>query len=503
MSRGRGPGADRPTGRQRGRAAGEASRIAAPGAWARSIVAVVAALVALLAPRASAAADDGVLVVGMTGKYPPFNYFDEQGELAGFDVDFARALCAEIGRRCELRTLQWDGLIGALLAGRIDAVVGSMAITEERSRAVRFSAPYYESGARLFVRPGAGDPRRPGFAIGVTLGTTYEAAAARAFPRAEIRTLKGDTDVVQDLVAGRLDGMITDDHVGAYLLRERGGVVERHGERLLEERIGIPVRPGDEALLAEIDRGIAALRASGKQAELLAKHVDGRTVEGAPAEATQGLAWRSAPRLLGAAARTVALCLVGLGAGALLSLLLAGALVARPLVARPVAAWVDFVRSTPFLVQLFALYFGPPALGLRIDAWTCGALAIALHSSAYLAVILETAYRSVPDGQRLAARSLGLGPGETLRWVLVPQMLPVCTPPALSTVVAMIKDSAVVSSIGVLELTLQTQQLVAATYRPLELYAMAAGLYFVMTWPLLWAGRRLEARWREAGLLHG
>lgn len=475
-----------------------------PSARRRGTATLVALLVALTAflcaSTSRAQEDEDVLIVGLTGKYPPFNYFDEQGELAGFDVDFARALCAEIGRRCELRPLQWDGLIGALLAGRIDAVIGSMAITEERSRAVRFSAPYYESGARLFVRPGAGDPQRPGFAIGVTLGTTYEAAAARAFPRAEVRTLKGDTDVVQDLVAGRLDGMITDDHVGAYMLRERGGIVERRGERLLEERIGIPVRPGREALLADIDRGIATLRASGRQAELLAKHVDGRA---GPARDERGLAARAAPHLLAAAAKTIVLCLVGLGLGGAVALLLAGALVARPLLARPVAAWVDFIRSTPFLVQLFALYFGPPALGLRIDAWTCGALAIAIHSSAYLAEILKAAYRAVPDGQRLAARSLGLGPGETLRWVVFPQMLPICTAPALSTVVAMIKDSAVVSAIGVMELTLQTQQLVASTYRPLELYGLAAGLYFVMTWPLLWAGRRLEARWRAAGLLHG
>lgn len=478
---------------------------------ARVLLVALAALAALVAfrPGVAAAAPGDVLVVGMTGKYPPFNHFDDRGELTGFDVDFARALCAEIGRRCELRTLQWDGLVPALLAGQIDAVVGSMAITEERSRAVLFTAPYYESGARLFVRPGAGDPQRPGFAIGVTLGTTYEAAAARAFPRAVVRTLKGDTDVVQDLVAGRLDGMITDDHVGAYMLRERGGVVERHGDRLLEERIGIPVRPGDEALRAELDRGIAALRASGAQAELLARHVDGgapgggRSADGGAAAEGPGLVARAMPRLLDAALRTVVLCVVGLGLGFAMALLLATALVARPLVSRPVAGWVDFIRATPFLVQLFALYFGPPALGIRVDAWTCGALAIALHSSAYLAEILKTAYRSVPDGQRLAARSLGLGTGETLRWVVLPQMLPVCTAPALNTVVAMIKDSAVVSSIGVLELTLQTQQLVASSYRPLELYGLAAGLYFVLTWPLLWAGRRLEARWREAGLLHG
>jgi arginine/lysine/histidine/glutamine transport system substrate-binding/permease protein len=469
--------------------------------WRRALLGALVALSIASATRVARAEDEDTLVVGLTGKYPPFNYFDERGELAGFDVDFANALCAEMHRRCELRTLQWDGLIGSLLAGRIDAVIGSMAITEERAKAVRFSAPYYESGARLFVKPGAGDPQRPGFAIGVTLGTTYEAVAARAFPRAEVRTLKGDTDIVQDLVAGRLDGMVTDDNVGAYLLRERGGVVERSGERLVEERIGIPVRPGREELLAEIDRGIAQLRSSGRQAELLSKHVDGR--DASKTDEDVGLVARSAPRLIQAAGKTFVLCVAGLGLGAIAASALALALVARPLIARPVAAWVDFIRATPFLVQLFALYFGPPALGLRIDAWTCGALAIALHSSAYLAEIIKTAYRAVPDAQRLAARSLGLTPLESLRWIVVPQMLPVAAAPALGTIVAMIKDSAVVSAIGVMELTLQTQQLVASTYRPLELYGLAACLYFALTWPLLWLGRRLEMRWRRAGLLHG
>lgn len=448
----------------------------------------------------AARADDGVLIVGLTGKYPPFNYIDDRGELVGFDVDFANELCKEIGRRCEFRTLQWDGLLGALLAERIDVVIASMAITEERERAVDFSAPYYESGARLFVAPGAKDPSSPGFRIGVTLGTTYEGLCARAFPNAEVRTLKGDTDVVQDLGAGRLDGMVTDDLVGAYLIRRTGGAVERHGQLLMEERIGIPVKPGRADLLAEINGAIGRMRADGRQRALLAKHLGESESAGAP---PAGLVARTLPRLLHATGRTILLCLVGLGLGVAASIALAFALVGNRWLARPVAAWVDFIRATPFLVQLFALYFGPPALGLTIDAWSSGALAIAIHSSAYLAELLKTAYRAVPDGQRLAARSLGLSPIESLRHVVWPQMLPICAAPALGTVVAMIKDSAIVSAIGVTELTLETQQLVASTYKPIELYAMAAVLYFILTWPLLWAGRRLEKRWRERGLLHG
>ena len=96
--------------------------------------------------------------MGLTGKYPPFNYFDPNGNLTGFDVDVAHALCKDLKRTCEFVPMPWDGILSALLAGKIDAIIGSMAITEARSRQVLFTRPYYESGAQLFTRNGAADP---------------------------------------------------------------------------------------------------------------------------------------------------------------------------------------------------------------------------------------------------------------------------------------------------------------------------------------------------------
>jgi His/Glu/Gln/Arg/opine family amino acid ABC transporter permease subunit len=455
-------------------------------------------------PRAASADStrDGVLVVGLTGKYPPFSYFDERGELAGFDVDFAKALCAEMRLRCELVATEWDSLVASLLTDKIDAVVGSMAITEERSRAVRFSVPYYESGARLFVRPGAREPSTPGFAVGVTLGTTFERIARERFPSAEVRIYKGDTDVLQDLVTGRLDGMITDELVGAYMAHERGAMVEPLGARLLEERMGIPVKPGRDELIAAIDHAVGALRSSGVQRALLEKHL--HVGGGSAASAERTSLWRSAaPLLLRGLGATVLICVAGIGLGIALSLVLAWGALSRGVIAKPTALLIDFVRSTPFMIQLFALYFGPPSLGLSVSAEAAGITAIAVHSAAYLAEVVKTSYRAVPDGQRLAARALGLSPWQSLRHVVGPQMLPIATVPCLNTVVAMIKDSAVVSVIGIYELTLQTQRIISASFRPIELYAVAAAMYFLLTFPLLVAGRRLERRWRDRGLLHG
>lgn len=457
-----------------------------------------------LAPRAASAESgrEGVLVVGLTGKYPPFSYFDERGELAGFDVDFARALCAEMRLGCELVATEWDSLVAALLTDKIDAVVGSMAITEERSRAVRFSVPYYESGARLYVRPGAREATTRGFTVGVTLGTTFERVARERFPQAEVRIYKGDTNVLQDLATGRLDGMITDELVGAYMAHERGAIVEPVGARLLEERMGIPVKPGRDELLAEIDRAVGVLRSSGVQRELLEKHL--HVGDAPPGPGERPALWRSAaPLLLRGLGATLLICVSGIGLGVALSLLLAWGALSKGFVAKPTALLIDFVRSTPFMIQLFALYFGPPSLGLSVSAEAAGITAIAVHSAAYLAEVVKTAYRAVPDGQRLAARALGLSAWQSLRHVVGPQMLPIATVPCLNTVVAMIKDSAVVSVIGIYELTLQTQRIISASFRPIELYAVAAGLYFLLTFPLLVAGRRLERRWRERGLLHG
>ena len=465
------------------------------------LLGVVSAIAALsLIP--ARALGEGELRVGLTGVYPPFNYVDPSGELAGFDVDIARELCASIEKRCVFEILQWDGILSALLAGRIDVVIGSMAITPERERQVRFTAPYYESGAQIFVPSGSrAQPDDAGFRLGVTLGTTYGEVAKVRFPEAAIRTYKSDVASLQDLQAGRLDGLITDKLVGLHMNERYGAELMPLGELLFEERIGIPVHPANEELLEELNAALGELRRSPRYQAIYGRYFGGQV--GAPSgEST--FAWGHSLRLLLAALwATIEVSATGILLGVALAILLAALLILTPApLSRIVAFYVDFIRSTPFLIQLFTLYFGLPAMGVELGAWSSAALAIGIHSSAYLCEIIKVAYQSIPRGQHDAARTLGLSRREELVHVIWPQMLPHLTAPSLNTLVATIKDSAIVSVISVHELTMQAQQLISISFRPMEFYLLTACLYFVITYPLLLAGRSLERRYRTQGLLH-
>jgi len=437
--------------------------------------------------------------VGLAGKYPPFNFFSPDGTLIGFDVEFANELCRRIKRRCEFRILQWDGIVSAVATGKIDTVIGSMGITEERARAVRFSIPYYESGAQIFLRDPASAPDDlAGLKIGITLGTTYQPFAEDKFPNAIKRYYKGDIEVLQDIKQGRLDGIMTDKLVGFFMKREYGVDISPWKGLQFVEQMGIPVAPDNLVLVEAINAAISDIRKSEMYLKLFDKYF------GEGSRPTGSYTWGSMLALMGQALwSTVKISVSGLALGFLLALLLAGAMLALPrALAILVAFWVDFIRATPFLVQLFILYFGLPAVGIQLDAWTAGFIGIALHSSAYMAEVLKIAYASIPIGQHQAAKTLGLEPLESLRHVIAPQMLPLVTVPLLNTFVSMIKDSAIISVISVHELTMQTQQLISATFKPMELYLMAAALYFAVTFPLLLLGRRLEKRYRAKGLLH-
>lgn len=463
---------------------------------------VLASIVASLASPTRA--ERAELRVGLTGAYPPFNYVEPSGRLSGFDVDVAKELCAAIRRECVFEVLQWDGILSALLARRIDVVIGSMAVTPQRAAQVRFTRPYYESGAQLFTRPGAGPEDAPGFRVGVTLGTTYGEVARKRFPSAEIRTYKGDTAALQDLQAGRLDAIVTDRLVGFHMNERYGAGLVARGEPLFRESMAIPVHPDDDRLLAELNRALDELLGSARYGELFRRYFGDGTGAGVVPEGEGDFSWAGSLRLLlRALGRTLHVSALGILLGIALAIVLAFLLLAlpRPL-ARPVAFYVDFVRSTPFLIQLFTLYFGLPAIGLDLGAFTAAVVAIGIHSSSYLGEIVKVAYQSIPSGQRAASRSLGLTFREEIRHVIGPQMLPHLTTPSLNTLVATIKDSAIVSVISVHELTMQAQQLISASFRPMELYLLTAVLYFAITYPLLFAGRRLERRYRAKGLLH-
>jgi polar amino acid transport system permease protein len=150
--------------------------------------------------------------------------------------------------------------------------------------------------------------------------------------------------------------------------------------------------------------------------------------------------------------------------------------------------------GTPLLLQLFLIYFGLVQIGIDLPAFVAGIIGLGLHFSVYNSELIQTAILSVDKGQMEAARTLGLSRTEALRKVVVPQAVRAVIPPIGNNMIALLKDSALVSVIGVSELTLSAQRAIGATYRPFEFYLLAAACYYVINLAMEWMQRKIERR---------
>ncbi|WP_419174240.1 amino acid ABC transporter permease [Desulfosediminicola sp.] len=175
-------------------------------------------------------------------------------------------------------------------------------------------------------------------------------------------------------------------------------------------------------------------------------------------------------------------------------------LAANPFLRWPAMFYIWLIRSTPLLVQLFIIYFGFPQMGIDLGPFASGVLGLALNVGAYNAETIRGGIISVPKGQTEAARSLGMSGALSMRKIILPQALRIIIPPLGNNFVILIKDTSLVSTITLVELTLTAQRLIGSTYKPFEMYVMAAALYAVLTTAasllLTWVERRTrkEAR---------
>lgn len=170
------------------------------------------------------------------------------------------------------------------------------------------------------------------------------------------------------------------------------------------------------------------------------------------------------------------------------------ALYAPWLVRQPFRLIEWLFMGTPLLLQLFLIYFGLVQIGIDLPAFVAGIIGLGLHFAVYNSELIQTAILSVDKGQMEAARTLGLSRGEALRKVVVPQAVRAVIPPIGNNMIALLKDSALVSVIGVSELTLSAQRVIGKTYRPFEFYLLAAACYYVINLAMEWVQRKIERR---------
>jgi polar amino acid transport system permease protein len=158
------------------------------------------------------------------------------------------------------------------------------------------------------------------------------------------------------------------------------------------------------------------------------------------------------------------------------------------------AAYVETLRNIPFIILLFVVYYGLPFSGIRLPATLVGTVALALFASTYYAEIVRAAILALPRGQFESARAIGMSPASAMRHVVAPQILRALVPPSTNMTLTMMKESAVLSSITVPELTYQSLVVQGNTFAPFEVFAAVASIYWLIAIVIAEASRRLERR---------
>ena len=467
-------------------------------------------MLALLLGGSVFAEDARELKVALTGKYPPFSMYDANGELVGFDVDVARAVAERLGRTATFVPTEWDGILPGLLSGKYDVIIGSMAITAERREQVNFSSPYYESGAQLFIHSDRQDELHSiedcgGLRLGVVLGESFEQYLREKHPEIVTVTYKSTVDIFADVRNGRLSGFVSDRLLGAYQIKEHNQPFLPAGPVLYSEEMGIPVVKERPDLLSKVNGALDEMDADGELDRLFSKWFG---LQASPGEAEGHSRMRPATiiRMLGLGfAVTLLIALASITIGFLLAVP-EGIVLNNPRIFgyRLIRLFNDFLRGTPVLIQLFFVYFGvggwlAARTGINIPAVLSAILTLGLNASAYMAEVVRSGLMAVPRGQREAAAALGFNPVETFRYIVWPQAFRIALPPLVNSVVALIKDTALVSVITVAEVVRQAQSIISVTFDPVRYYLIVAVMFFCVTFPLMKISGRLEARIRSRG----
>ena len=449
----------------------------------------------------------------------PYTFYaaDRPGELLGFEVDIAVELGRRLGRRAEFFQNAWDGLVPALNRGDCEVVINGLEVTPERAREVAFTRPYYIFQQQLTVRREETAIRALGDLAGRRVGTLSGSLARdllAAVEGAVLVTYSGQVEPYQDLALGRIDAVLLDVPIAVYYAADDQRL-KPAGPPFGEGFYAIALRKGDTALAAEVDQALAAMIADGSLRGILTRwklwsQVQERLGEGPALLARSSAAaapgehalrpprhWaRYLPALFSGALTTLGLSLVSMLLAVTLGLLLALAgLYGGGIVSRLATIYVEVIRGTPLLVQLYLLYYGVAGLGLKLPALVAAILGLGLNYAAYEAEIYRAGILAVPYGQWEAAGSLGMTGFLAFRRIILPQAVRTILPPMTGDFVALFKDTSIVSTIAVVELSKQYQILSKSSMKYLEIGLLTAALYLMMSVPLGWLSRRLEAIW--------
>ena len=237
-----------------------------------SSVAVLVLLCTLVSGACSKASTKYIIATDAT--WPPFEYVNDQNQIVGFDIDLMNAIAKSAGIEIEYQNVAFDPLLAGMAQGTYDAAISSITITEDRSKSMLFSNPYYVAGQMIVTKKSntsiTNADSLQGKTLGAQLGTTGE-TLANGVKSATVKTYNQIGLAIQDLLNGQIDAVICDTPIANSYANKNASTLKIVGDALTTENYGIAVAKGKTELLAKINQGLAAVKAAGTIDTLVTK----------------------------------------------------------------------------------------------------------------------------------------------------------------------------------------------------------------------------------------
>ncbi|MDR0691136.1 MAG: ABC transporter substrate-binding protein/permease, partial [Streptococcaceae bacterium] len=411
-------------------------------------------------------------VIALDLTYAPFEYQESNGQYVGIDVDLIDEIAALSGFKIKKKFVGFQAAVDQVQALQADGIIAGMSMTPEREKSFLFSKPYYDPKIRLTVKKGNSNHLKTyknlkGKVVGAKIGTAsaYFLEANKDKYGYKLKLFDAADGMYDSLNINDAVAIMDDEPVVAYAIKQ-GKKLEliSHSEAI--GKYGFAVKRGqNEELVQMFNEGLAYLKKTGKYQKIIDKYTKSEKKADTVDETTfAGMLKNNWQALLEGLGKTLILALISFLLAIVIGIIFGLFSVAPVKVLRILAMiYVDVIRGIPLMVLIFFIFYGIPNL-LSIQAlpvMLSGIIALTLNASAYIAEVVRGGTEAVPIGQMEASRSLGLGYGKTMKKVILPQAIRLMLPSLVNQFVITLKDTTIISVIGIVEL-IRTSQIIMA-----------------------------------------
>lgn len=451
--------------------------------------------------------------IASDSSFAPFVFQDSNNKYTGIDMDLIKAIAKDQGFTIEITNPGFDAALNAVQSGQADGMIAGMSVTDARKETFDFSEPYYTANAILAVKESstiASYKDLKGKTIGVKNGTASQTFLTKNQSKYDykIKTFSDASSMYDSLNSGSVDAVMDDEPVVKYSISQ--------GQKLKTPIKGTPI--GDTAfavkkgsnpeLIQMFNNGLANIKKNGQYQKILDKYLKKSNSNTSSSDNTVdettiwGLLQNNYKQLLSGLGITLALALLSFAIAMVIGIIF-GMFSVSPVKALRIISevFVDVIRGIPLMILAAFIFWGIPNLiesmtGHQnpINDFVAGTIALSLNAGAYIAEIVRGGIQAVPAGQMEASRSLGISYSKTMRKIILPQATKIMLPNFVNQFVIALKDTTIVSAIGLVELFQTGKIIIARNYQSFKMYAILAVFYLIIITLLTRLAKRLEKR---------